>query len=99
MQLIIRAAEPDDAEQLVNLIEQVESSGFMLFEPEERKISDEQMKKRIEAVEKEKSSTILIAKDNGGIFGYLFAIGGIERGPSILHTSQLELLKVNVEKV
>ena len=76
MQLIIRAAEPDDAKQLVNLIEQVESSGFMLFEPGERKISDEQMKKRIEAVEKEKSSAILIAEDNGGIFGYLFAIGG-----------------------
>ncbi len=52
MQLLMRAAEPNDAKQLVNLIEQVESSGFMLFEPEERKISDEQMKKRIEAVKR-----------------------------------------------
>ena len=50
--MIIRAAEPNDAKQLVNLIEQVESSGFMLFEPGERKISDEQMKKRIESVKK-----------------------------------------------
>ena len=75
MQLIIRAAEPDDAKQLVNLIEQVESSGFMLFEPGERKISDEQMKRRIDSIKEEKSSTILIAEDNGVIVGYLFAIG------------------------
>ena len=74
--MIIRAAEPNDAKQLVNLIEQVESSGFMLFEPGERKISDEQMKKRIESVKEEKSSAILIAEDNGVIVGYLFAIGG-----------------------
>ncbi len=37
MQLLMRAAEPDDAKQLVNLIEQVESSGFMLFEPGRKK--------------------------------------------------------------
>ena len=57
-------------------MEQVESSGFMLFEPGERKISDEQMKKRIESIKKEKSSTILIAEENGVIVGYLFAVGG-----------------------
>ena len=76
MQLLMRAAEPDDAKQLVNLIEQVESSGFMLFEPGERKISDEQMKNRIDSVKEEKFSTILIAEDTGVIVGYLFAIGG-----------------------
>ena len=76
MQLLMRAAEPNDAKQLVNLIEQVESSGFMLFEPGERKISDEQMEKRIDSIKKEKSSTILIAEDNGVIVGYLFAVGG-----------------------
>ena len=74
--MVIRAAEPNDARQIVNLIEQVESSGFMLLEPGERKIPDEQMKKRIEAVEKEKSSAILIASTTGVIVGYLFAIGG-----------------------
>ena len=74
--MIIRPAESEDAKQLVNLIEQVESSGFMLFEPGERKISDEQMKKRIDSVKEEKSSAILIAEDNGVIVGYMFVIGG-----------------------
>jgi RimJ/RimL family protein N-acetyltransferase len=74
-QLIIRAAEPNDAKLLVNLIEQVESSGFMLFEPGERKISEEQMKKRIDSI-KEKYSTILLAENNGDLVGYLFAVGG-----------------------
>jgi RimJ/RimL family protein N-acetyltransferase len=74
--LLIRVAEPNDAKQLVNLIEQVESSGFMLFEPGERKISEEQMGKRIDSIKEEKSSTILIAEDNGNIIGYLFAVGG-----------------------
>jgi N-acetylglutamate synthase-like GNAT family acetyltransferase len=73
--LLIRVAEPNDAKQLVNLIEQVESSGFMLFEPGERKISEEQMGKRIDSIKEEKSSTILIAEDNGNIIGYLFAVG------------------------
>ena len=48
----------------------------MLFEPGERKISDEQMKKRIDSVKEEKSSAILISENNGVIVGYLFAIGG-----------------------
>ena len=74
--MIIRAAEPNDARQLVTLIEQVESSGFMLFEPGERKISDEQMRKRIDSVKEERSSAILISEDNEVIVGYLFAIGG-----------------------
>jgi RimJ/RimL family protein N-acetyltransferase len=76
MQLLIRAAETIDAKQLVNLIEEVESSGFMLFEPGERKISNEQMKKRIDSVKEEISSTILIAEVKGAIVGYLFAVGG-----------------------
>jgi RimJ/RimL family protein N-acetyltransferase len=75
-QLIIRAAEPNDAKLLVNLIEQVESSGFMLFEPGERKISEEQMKKRIDSIKAEKYSTILLAENNGDLVGYLFAVGG-----------------------
>ena len=74
--MLIRAAEPNDAKQLVNLIEQVESSGFMLFEPGERKVSDEQMKERIDSIKEGKSSIILIAEDNGDIVGYLFAVGG-----------------------
>ncbi|MBE1556808.1 GNAT family N-acetyltransferase [Sporosarcina limicola] len=74
--MLIRIAEPNDAAQLVNLIQQVENSNFMLFEPGERTLSVEQQKKRIESMKEEKSSTILIAEDNGIVVGYLVVIGG-----------------------
>ena len=74
--MLIRIAESDDAKQLVNLLEQVENSNFMLFEPGERKISIEQQRKRIESINEEGSSTIMVAEDNGLLVGYLFAIGG-----------------------
>ena len=69
-------AESDDAKQLVHLMEQVENSNFMLFEPGERKTTVDQQRKRIESMREEETSTILVAEDNGGLLGYLFAIGG-----------------------
>ena len=42
--MLVRVVEPNDATQLVSLIEQVEKSNFMLFGPGERKISIEQQK-------------------------------------------------------
>ena len=74
--ILVRIAEPNDAKQLVNLIEQVEKSNFMLFGPGERKISIEQQMNRINAMKEEKSSAILVAEDNGQLAGYLVAIGG-----------------------
>lgn len=74
--MYIRTAEPDDAKQLVSLIEQVETSNFMLFEPGERKTTVEQQRKRIESIQGEETSTILVAEDHGELVGYLFAIGG-----------------------
>lgn len=74
--MLIRTAESDDAKQLVKLIKQVEDSNFMLFEPGERKTTVDQERKRIEAMSGEKTSTILVAEENGSLVGYLFAMGG-----------------------
>lgn len=74
--MVIRTAEPNDAKQLVDLMEEVERSNYMLFEPGERKTTVDQQRKRIEAMRREETSTILVAEDNGELVGYLFAIGG-----------------------
>lgn len=74
--MYIRIAKSDDAKKLVHLIKQVENSNFMLFEPGERKTTVDQQRKRIESMCEEETSTILVAEDNGGLAGYLFAIGG-----------------------
>ncbi|QHJ71232.1 GNAT family N-acetyltransferase [Planococcus halotolerans] len=73
--MIIRNAERADAERLVNLIADAEKSGFMMFEPGERQISPEQLSKRIEAMEQDDKSAILLADDDGELKGYLFIIG------------------------
>ena len=58
----IRQIDLDDAEKLVNLILQVESeSDFMLFEAGERKLTPEQQRNRIVAMEEEENSTIFVA--------------------------------------
>jgi hypothetical protein len=49
----IRHITPDDAEKFVNLILQVErESDFMLFEADERKLTPEQQRSQIEAIQK-----------------------------------------------
>ncbi|RLQ92464.1 GNAT family protein [Planomicrobium sp. Y74] len=73
--MIIRNAERADAARLVNLIADAEKSGFMMFEPGERQISPEQLSKRIEAMEQDEKSAILLAEDNEELKGYLFIIG------------------------
>jgi RimJ/RimL family protein N-acetyltransferase len=74
--MLIRIAEPIDAEELVSLMQLVERSNFMLFEPGERKLSPEQQRKRIESMKEEKTSTIFVAEDNERLIGYMFVIGG-----------------------
>ncbi|MEW9501003.1 GNAT family N-acetyltransferase [Jeotgalibacillus marinus] len=74
--MIIRHAEPNDAEKLVHLMEQVEKSNFMLFEPGERKIPVEAQRKRIKAINEDLTSSIFLAEDDGELAGFLFATGG-----------------------
>jgi RimJ/RimL family protein N-acetyltransferase len=73
----IREITKDDASNLVNLMKQVEKeSDFMLFEPDERKITLEQQLKRIESMQQEENSTIFIAEDANKLIGYMVVIGG-----------------------
>ncbi|WP_414046701.1 N-acetyltransferase family protein [Macrococcus equi] len=73
--MIIRKATNKDAEQLMNLIDHVEStSNFMLMEPGERNNSVEKQLKMIEHFSKQDNSNIFVA-DNGTLCGYLIAIG------------------------
>lgn len=76
--MIIRKAITEDAEKLIDLMKHVEESGFMLFEPDERKTAPEQFSKRIEALGED--SAIFLAEEATNIEGYLFAMGeGVRR--------------------
>lgn len=73
----IREITKDDASNFINLVKQVEKeSEFMLFEPDERKITIEQQFKRIESMQLEENSTIFIAENVDKLVGYLVVIGG-----------------------
>lgn len=75
--MFIREANVDDAEQLNQLIKQVESESiYMLMEAGERKTTVEQQRKRIEQFEQETNSTIFVAEEADKLVGYLLAIGG-----------------------
>ncbi|MEA3320681.1 MAG: GNAT family protein [Bacillota bacterium] len=73
----IREIRMDDAENLLVLIKEVEStSAFMLMEPGEREMTLEQQQKRIEVMDKQNNSTTFVAEENGKFIGYLFVMGG-----------------------
>ncbi|MFJ7725253.1 GNAT family N-acetyltransferase [Neobacillus sp. NPDC097160] len=75
--MIVREIKVSDAENLVELIRQVEEkSEFMLMEAGERKITIEQQRTRIETMKKSENSTIFVAEEDDKLTGYLFAIGG-----------------------
>ncbi|WP_100012201.1 GNAT family N-acetyltransferase [Lentibacillus sediminis] len=77
---MIRHALPEDARQLVKVMQQVErESPYMLYEAGEREISAENMEKRIRALTEQENSIILLAETDGQLAGYLFAIGGSSR--------------------
>lgn len=76
--MLIREIKPKDAENFMNLIKQVDSeANFMLMEAGERNITAEQQRKQIEHIGQQSNSTIFIAEqEQGGLAGYLIAIGG-----------------------
>lgn len=74
--MIIRQVQINDADQLVQLIEEVErTSETMLYEAGERNLSAGQLKKRIESSGSD-ASTILVAEIDGSLVGYLMVIAG-----------------------
>lgn len=76
--MIIREIEVSDAENLCQLIQQVEaSSAFMLWEPGERENNAEQQTKMIKSIQRSNNSTIVVAEsESNELVGYLLAIGG-----------------------
>ena len=78
--MLIREIKPNDAENFVNLIRQVESeSQYMLFESGERNIDTEQQEKRIEGMKKEVNSTIFVAEEYEELIGYLIDGGHCQK--------------------
>ncbi|GHI00818.1 GNAT family N-acetyltransferase [Neobacillus kokaensis] len=78
--MIIREINVSDAENLVNLILQVEKeSEYMLMEPSERQLTIEQQVQRIASFQKSNNSTIFVAEKDHRLVGYMFAIGGMAK--------------------
>ncbi|WP_369596733.1 GNAT family N-acetyltransferase [Tuberibacillus sp. Marseille-P3662] len=76
--MLIREIRPEDAENFVCLIKQVETqANFMLMESGERKTSIEQQRQQLERMEQQSHSTIFVAEqEEGKLVGYLVVIGG-----------------------
>ncbi|ANU10963.1 acetyltransferase [Planococcus antarcticus DSM 14505] len=82
----IRQAVPADAQQLADLMKRVEKSGFMLFEPGERKTTSEQLQKRLFSMDHK--SIVLVADEKIELKGYLFAMNeGVKRKQHCVHVA------------
>ncbi|QOY38469.2 N-acetyltransferase family protein [Anaerobacillus isosaccharinicus] len=85
----IREINVDDAELFVSLSKDIDASGFMLYDPDERKTTVEEQKKIIEGILADKKSTILVAEVDKKLIGFLAALGGkVNRN---LHSAYLVL--------
>ncbi|KGR77369.1 GNAT family N-acetyltransferase [Ureibacillus manganicus] len=75
--MTIREIKIADAENLINLIKEVEAtSNYMLMEAGERNTTAEQFAKHIERIEKQSNSTILVAEEDSELIGYMMLVGG-----------------------
>lgn len=75
--MLIREVKNEDAENLNNLIKEVEAeSNYMLMEAGERKTTPDQQRKQIMQIQQQKNSIIFVAENDGDLVGYLFVIGG-----------------------
>ncbi|WP_369678783.1 hypothetical protein [Planococcus faecalis] len=61
----IRKGTNSDAEQIVRVIKNAEESGYMLFDPGERKVTPESFAKFIDATNEHEKSGILLLKRMG----------------------------------
>lgn len=78
--MIIRQIKSSDAENFIHLTGQVErESDYMLLEADERKITPEQQRQKIAAIEEDDNSTILVAEKENRLIGFLVGIGGNAR--------------------
>ncbi|MTD29848.1 GNAT family N-acetyltransferase [Planomicrobium sp. YIM 101495] len=68
----IRGGISSDADQLVNVIKNAEDSGYMLFDPGERKVAPAAFAKFIDTVNANEKSAVFIAEEDREILGYMF---------------------------
>ncbi|MGN1400803.1 MAG: GNAT family N-acetyltransferase [Bacillus sp. (in: firmicutes)] len=85
--MIIRKGKGDDNVRVARLMEQVDHSGFMLFNPGERKVDEKQIRSQLEKWEKEDNCCVWVAEEGDSLVGYLFVIGG--RGERNRHTGYI----------
>jgi ribosomal-protein-alanine N-acetyltransferase len=79
----IRKASREDADNLAALFNHVEDSGYMLFNPGERKATAKQMEKQMEQIEKNRLSVFLVAASGHELYGYLLPdLIGQSNGPN-----------------
>ncbi|MDN7240730.1 GNAT family N-acetyltransferase [Planococcus sp. N028] len=69
--LEIRKAIADDTSQLAEVMKSAEESGYMLFNPGERKVSVEGFANFIDKINIEVRSALFVACENGKISGYM----------------------------
>ena len=70
-----RKATASDASQIVAVMKDAEASGFMLFDPGERKLTAEQFEKYIEAINNKHNAAIFVATEEEKILGYIIVQG------------------------
>lgn len=90
----IRYAQIEDAASLAAAIEDVEKSGFMLFNPGERQVTAENAEKLITILSKQPNA-IIVAVENEDVLGYMFVKG--ESATRVKHRASVAVVGV-VEK-
>jgi ribosomal protein S18 acetylase RimI-like enzyme len=89
----IREIQPSDAKDFSHLCQEIDKSGFMLYDPGERMIDIEMEEKRIKRILGDDRSTILVVEENEQLIGYMIAIGG-----SVKRTRHSAYLVLGVSK-
>lgn len=74
----IRQVTPEDTGKFIELVKRVDAeSDYMLMEPGEREITLDEQRQRLEKIEQDTHSTILVAQNKENeLVGYLAAFGG-----------------------
>ena len=73
----VRAITEDDSRNYIDLCEKLDQeTKFMMLEPDERTITVDEQKNRIQSLLSNENSMIFVAEDNGELVGYLGAYGG-----------------------
>ena len=75
IQMIIRPIGVSDAENFLELSNNIDETGFMLYEPGERETTVEQQRKSIEKILIDNNSIFFVAETENKLVGFIAAIG------------------------